>query len=63
MTSADLERACQQLTGGNVSAFCREVGITRPAYYRALKNGPSELTALKVERVMNEGAIKPQRRK
>lgn len=54
MTPADLARACQQLSGGNVAEFCREVGIHRATYYRQAKPGAkvSELTALKVKQEM-----------
>lgn len=52
MTPADLTRACQQLSGGNVAEFCRAIGISRDSYYRALKDGPSELTTLKVKDYM-----------
>lgn len=53
MTPADLARACQQLSGGNVAEFCAQVGIDRATYYRTIKTGRvSELTAYKVREIM-----------
>lgn len=51
MKPEDVRDACETLDGGNVAAFCRRVGISRPAYYRAVD--PSTpvppLTAFKVK--------------
>lgn len=54
MTPADLTRACQQLSGGNVAEFCAQVGISRDTYYRQTKPGAkvSDLTRFKVLAVM-----------
>lgn len=55
MTPADLTRACQQLSGGNVAKFCAQVGIDRATYYRAMQTGRvSELTAYRVKAVMEK---------
>jgi hypothetical protein len=49
MTPRDVERACKRLDAGNVAAFCKRVGISRPSYYRALKGPVTELTAFKIK--------------
>lgn len=53
MKPDELKAACDTLTEGNVSEFCRVVGISRPAYYRSA-NGPRvhDLTAYKVRAAM-----------
>lgn len=50
MTSKELEAACKRLDGGNVTKFCKRVGIDRRTYYRAMESGVVHpLTAYKVK--------------
>jgi ACT domain-containing protein len=60
MKPEDVLIACHELDADNVVAFCKRVGISRPAYYRAINptTPVTELTAFKVRAAL---AKEPQR--